>query len=102
MIADPSWKSALLHKGQDVEEMLDALLRGHPINFSAVGAPPVPGQDPEGRLRAFLEQIERAIDAFDSDRFGRCSVCNTELDRAALAQEPWLCACPAHAARWTS
>ncbi len=28
MIADPAWKSALLHKGQDVADLLEAVLSG--------------------------------------------------------------------------
>jgi hypothetical protein len=100
VIADPAWKSALLHKGQDVEEMLEAILAGREVDLSSL--PLLPGQDPEARVRAFLAQIERAIDLFDTDRFGRCEVCNADLDRAALAARPWLSSCPAHSGRWRS
>ena len=102
MKADPDWKSALLHKGQDVEEMLESALQGRTVDLSSLPAGFAQGHAPEARLRAFLEQIERAIDDFDTDRFGRCVTCHAELDRAALAREPWLASCPAHTGRWRS
>lgn len=102
MRADPAWKSALLHKGQDVADLLEAVLSGKEVDLASLPVPLAPGQDPEMRLRSFLEQIERAIQAFDSDSFGRCEVCRIELDRAELARQPWLATCPAHAGRWRS
>ncbi len=61
-----------------------------------------PGEDPEMRLRSFLEQIDRAIKAFETDRFGRCDFCGIDIDAVALAEQPWLATCPAHAGRWIS
>jgi hypothetical protein len=102
MIADPAWKSALLHKGQDVADMLEALLAGKEVDLGSLPAPSGPGQDKEIRLRSFLDQIDRAIKAFDTDAFGRCRLCGIDLDRGALQQQPWLESCPAHATRWIS
>jgi RNA polymerase-binding transcription factor DksA len=102
MIADPSWKSALLHKGQDVADMLEELLSGKKVDLASLPVPSGPGQDPEQRLRNFLDQIDRAIKMFDTDSFGRCQVCGVNLDRAALQQEPWLATCSVHAGRWIS
>jgi RNA polymerase-binding transcription factor DksA len=102
MRADPAWKSALLHKGQDVADLLEAVLSGKEVDLTSLPVPSGPDQDPELRLRNFLEQIDRAIKAFDTDAFGRCEVCGMNLDRTALQQQPWLATCPAHAARWIS
>ena len=102
MIADPAWKSALLHKGQDVADMLAALLAGKDVDLGSLPVPFGPGQDPELRLRNFLDQIDRAIKAFSTDGFGRCQFCGVDLDRRAVEQEPWLESCPAHAGRWIS
>lgn len=102
MIADPAWKSALLHKGQDVADMLEAVLSGKKVDLSSLPVPFQPDQDPELRLRNFLDQIDRAIKAFDTDAFGRCQSCGVDLDRRALEQQPWLATCPAHAGRWIS
>lgn len=101
MRANPAWKSALLHKGQDVADQLEALLAGKEVNLSDLPAP-TPGESPEQRLRRFLDLIDRAIKAFDTDAFGRCEVCGVDLSRTALAEQPWLASCPAHAARWKS
>src|SRR3982751_1508039 len=72
MRSDPAWKSALLHKSQEVADLLDAVLSGETVELTSLPAPTSPDQSPEVRLRSFLEQIERAIKAFDSDAFGRC------------------------------
>ena len=61
MRADPAWKSALLHKGQDVADLLEAVLSGKSPDLSSLPVPFGPDQDPELRLRNFLEQIDRAI-----------------------------------------
>jgi RNA polymerase-binding transcription factor DksA len=102
MRSDPAWKSALLHKSQEVADLLDAVLSGETVELASLPAPTSPDQSPELRLRSFLEQIERAIKAFDTDAFGRCEVCGVNLPRAALEQQPWLATCRAHAARWIS
>ena len=102
MIADPAWKSALLHKGQDVADLLEALLSGKEVDLTSLPVPLRPDEDPELRLRRFIEQIDRAIKAFDTDAFGRCERCGVDLDRAALRQQPWLATCPVHAGRWIS
>jgi len=102
MRADPAWKSALLHKGQDVSEQLEAVLAGQQVDLASLPVPSGPDQTPETRLRKFLAQIERAIAAFETEAFGRCEVCGVDLARAALERQPWLMNCPAHAARWVS
>jgi len=102
MRADPAWKSALLHKGQDVADQLEVVLSGKEVDLGSLPPPSVAGESPELRLRRFLELIDRAIKAFDTDAFGRCEVCGVNLTRAALQQQPWLATCPAHAARWRS
>jgi RNA polymerase-binding transcription factor DksA len=102
MIADPRWKSVLLHKGQDVADLLEALLSGKEVDLAALPTPVGPGQDKELRLRSFLDQIDRAIKLFDTDRFGRCEMCGIELERDVLAEQPWLATCPKHANRWKS
>ena len=102
MMADPAWKSALLHKGQDVAELLEAVLSGKDVDLSSLPVPLAPGQSPELRLRNFLEQIDRAIELFETDAYGRCQSCGVDLDRGALQQQPWLAMCPMHTGRWIS
>jgi len=102
MTADQAWKPALLRKGKEVAELLEAVLWGKDVDLSSMPAPASPAEDPELRLRSFLDQIDRAIRAFDTDRYGRCEVCGVDLDRRAIDQEPWLATCPAHAGRWAS
>ena len=102
MIADAAWKSALLHKGQDVADLLEALLSGKEVDLGSLPVPFGPGQDPELRLRDFLDQIDRAIKIFDTDDYGRCPLCGVDLDRTALQQQPWLSTCSVHAGRWIS
>ncbi|MCA1825519.1 MAG: hypothetical protein LC689_01090 [Myxococcales bacterium] len=102
MIADPAWKSALLHKGQDVADLLEAVLSGKDVDLAALPVPLGPDQDPELRLRGFLEQIDRAIKAFDTNAYGRCQLCGVDLQRDALQQQPWLAMCAVHAGRWIS
>ena len=102
MIGDPAWKSALLHKGQDVADMLEALLSGKEVDLASLPPPVRPDQDPEMRLRDFLEQIERAIEAFDTEAYGRCQLCGVDLEASVLRQQPWLATCPKHARRWIS
>ena len=55
MRADPAWKSALLHKGQDVADLLEAVLSGKEVDLASLPVPSGPDQDPELRLRNFLE-----------------------------------------------
>jgi RNA polymerase-binding transcription factor DksA len=102
MIADPSWKSALLHKCQDVADLLEAALEGKEVDLVSLPVPSGPDQDPVLRIRQFLDQIDRAIKRFDTDDFGRCEVCGVDLDRAALQRQPWLATCSAHSPRWIS
>jgi RNA polymerase-binding transcription factor DksA len=100
MMANQAWKPALLRKGKEVAELLEAVLWGKEVDLSCLPAPASPAEDPELRLRSFLDQIDRAIKAFDTDRYGRCEVCGVDLDRRAMDQQPWLATCPAHAGRW--
>ena len=102
MIADPAWKSALLHKGKDVADLLEAVLSGKDVDLASLPVPSGPGEAPELRLRNFLDQIDRAIETFDTDEFGRCQLCGADLDRGSLQQQPWLATCPVHAERWIS
>src|SRR5437773_12014933 len=102
MIANPAWKSALLHKGQDVADLLEALLSGKEVDLDSLPVPLTGDQDPELRLRNFLEQIDRAIKAFDTDAYGRCERCGVDLDRRELQDRPWLATCHEHAGRWIS
>jgi RNA polymerase-binding transcription factor DksA len=102
MTADQAWKPALLRKGKDVADLLEAVLSGKDVDLASLPVAVSPGEDPEMRLRSFLEQIDRAIKAFETDRFGRCDCCGIDIDAVALAEQPWLATCPAHAGRWIS
>jgi len=91
-----------IHKGQDVADLLEAVLSGKAPDLASLPVPFGPGQDPELPLRNFLEQIDRAIKAFDTHTYGRCQLCGVGLDRVALEQQLWLATCPVHAGRWIS
>jgi RNA polymerase-binding transcription factor DksA len=102
MIADQAWKQALLRKGKDVADLLEAVLWGKDVDLASLSVAVSPHEDPEMRLRSFLDQIDRAIKAFGTESFGRCEFCGVDLDAVALSEQPWLATCPAHAGRWVS
>lgn len=93
---DAGLKKLLLRKGGEVAAQLSALLDKKEVNLSNLPAPKDPNEDPELRLRRFLDQIDRAIKAFGTERFGTCSVCGTPIDPQVLAERPWLQSCPKH------
>ena len=45
MRADPAWKSALLHKGQDVADLLEAVLSGKEVDLTSLPVPSRPDQE---------------------------------------------------------
>ena len=94
MIADQSWKAALLRKGKDVADQLEALMSGKEVDLASL--PVGGGADPEQRLRDFLTMIDRAIKAFGTDAYGRCSRCGKNLAAAMLGEQPWLADCGSH------
>ena len=102
MLANQTWKPPLLRKGKEVAELLEAVLWGKDVDLACLPAPASAGEDPELRLRSFLERIDRAIKAFDTDQYGRCEICGVDLERRSMEQQPWLASCPAHAGRWAS
>ena len=61
MIANQAWKPALLHKGKQVAELLEAVLWGKNVDLACLPVPVSPGEDPELRLRSFLDQIDRGF-----------------------------------------
>lgn len=94
--ADPAWKKQLLKKGAEVAAMLSALLDKKEVNLASLPPPKDPKEDPELRLRRWLNAIDRAIKAFGTEEYGRCAVCGEELDPRALAEAPWLMNCTKH------
>ena len=62
MMADPVWKSALLHKGQDVADLLEVLLSGKDVDLASLPAEHV---KLPGRVESKLEEI------VFQDRLGR-------------------------------
>src|SRR5207248_6168236 len=55
MFANQTWKPPLLRKGKEVAELLEAVLWGKELDLACLPAPASPGEDPELRLRSFLE-----------------------------------------------
>ena len=96
MHPDPGWKKLLLVKGGDIAGRLSAILDKKEVFLNDLPPPKKPDEDPELRLRRFLDQIDRGIKAWGTDKFGRCSYCGTELPAATLADQPWLDWCPKH------
>ena len=96
MYQDPTWKRALLAKGSEIALRLDALLSKKEVKLTDLAPPKRPDEDPELRLRRFLEQLDRMIKSFGTERYGRCAVCGAALAVAALGETPWLETCPRH------
>ena len=93
------WKRLLLAKGSEIAARLEQLLSGKEVDLSGGIPPPLlPADDPELRLRRFLEQIDRGIKRAATDRFGRCAVCGDALAAVLLDEAPWTERCGAHAA----
>ena len=93
---DPRLKKTLLAKGQEVAAKLEALLNHKEVDLTQ-GIPfKDPNEDPEVRLRRFLEQIDRAIKAFGTERFGRCTGCGEPIAEGTLNERPWTERCPLH------
>ncbi len=86
------WRRALLQKGAAVASALEALLAGKEVDLGSLVAPGKASADPELRLRAFLERIDRSI----KGGIGRCRVCTAPLPAASLDETPWLDRCAAH------
>ena len=51
MMANQAWKPALLRKGKDVAELLEAVLWGKEVDLASLPAPASPDEDPEMRLQ---------------------------------------------------
>ena len=96
MYQDPAWKRVLLAKGSEIALRLEALLSKKEVKLSDLPPPKRPDEDPEVRLRRFLEQLDRGIKSFGTERYGRCAVCGERLAAAALGETPWLETCPRH------
>jgi hypothetical protein len=92
----PAVKRRLLAKGAEVAGRLEALLNHKEVKLTDLPVPLKPSEDPELRLRRWLEQIDRAIKAWGTERFGRCGVCGESLSDQSLTDQPWLDWCPAH------
>jgi RNA polymerase-binding transcription factor DksA len=96
MYQDPALKRALLAKGSEIAQRLEALLSKKEVKLSDLPPPKKPDEDPELRLRRFLVLIDRGIKSFGTGRFGRCAVCGEPIAVAALGETPWLESCPMH------
>ena len=96
MAPAPAWKKLLLAKGGDIAGRLSAILDHKEVFLDDLPPPIKPSEDPELRLRRFLDQIDRAIKAWGTDRYGRCMSCGTPLPAATLAEQPWLDWCSKH------
>ena len=94
---EQEWKHALLRKGAGIAGLLADLLAHKEVDLTSLPAKLLPEDDPELRLRSFLDPIDRAIKAWGTDRYGRCVTCGEELSRGVLAATPWADRCAAHA-----
>jgi hypothetical protein len=96
MMLDPAVKKKLLAKGGEIAARLEQLLNHKEVKLTDLPTPLKPSEDPELRLRRWLDQIDRAIKAWGTDRLGRCGVCGAALPDATLAEQPWLDWCSDH------
>jgi RNA polymerase-binding transcription factor DksA len=90
----------LMARGLTLATLLaDALAGKQPPELAALLAQR-PGKRPEEVLRLALDQVERRRELLDTDddRFGRCTVCGTDLGLTALGEMPWADRCAAHGA----
>ncbi len=93
---DPARKKLLLAKGSEISARLSLILDHKEVSLDDLPPPKDPNEDPELRLRRFLDQIDRAIKAWGTEKSGRCAQCGIELPDRVLAEQPWLDWCPAH------
>src|SRR5205823_14187139 len=91
-----------MHRCMEISALHQAVLWVKGVTVACLPPPASAGEDPELRLRSYLERIDRAIEAFDTDQYGRCEICGVDLERRSMEQQPWLASCPAHAGRWAS
>ena len=89
-------KKLLLRKGGDVAAQLSALLDHKNVDLTNLPPPRNPNEDPELRLRRFLDQIDRAIKKFGTAAFGLCARCGEALPAQTLADQPWTEFCGKH------
>ncbi|HEX9604920.1 MAG TPA: hypothetical protein VF973_14310 [Myxococcales bacterium] len=99
MRVDPAWRKQLLRKGQDVSDLLAALLAGKDVDLASLPLSGSADDGDEARLRRFLEQIDRAVKCFGTGWYGHCQICDVELSAAVLSEQPWISRCPTHAGR---
>jgi len=96
MIADPAWKSALLHKGKDVADLLEAVLSGKDVDLASL---PVPSG--RARIRSCATKLPRPDRSRHQDlRHRRVWPLPTLRRRSRsrrVQQQPWLATCPVHA-----
>jgi RNA polymerase-binding transcription factor DksA len=69
------------------------------VRLEDLAAPGKPADDPETRLRGFLERIDRCIKAWGTPRWGHCAVCGEPIAPAVLDEVPWTERCPRHVER---
>jgi RNA polymerase-binding transcription factor DksA len=91
-------RRALLDKGQELAELLAAVLAGRqePSALDLLDAEP--GETEEERLRRYLGLVQSRLDALAAGSYGRCERCGAELTFAELREVPWATRCRACAA----
>lgn len=82
-------------KGMAVAQRLMDLMAGKDVDLSELGD--LRGLDlidsKEMRLRAFLDQINRARKRLSSQEYGLCVGCQAPLEPVALDETPWMEGC---------
>ncbi|SRR6266545_1905003 len=80
----------LLKKGQEIAEMLSALLSGQkdPSGMDQLDAKP--GETPEERLRRYLAMVQSRLDAINAGEgaYGACERCGKPIPLVELLENP--------------
>jgi RNA polymerase-binding transcription factor DksA len=81
---------------REVEASLDRLVEAHNADPLEKMIDLIEQDEESPRLRILtsdLHRVEHALQAIDSDRFGRCEACGAPIPARSLREAPWSSCC---------